>query len=256
MERITSRRHPLCVHVKKLGAVRSYREERGEFLCDGIKLLEEAVKSDMEITHVITSAFVPFPLPLETKVHFADKSILDSLSPLTSAQDTLFTCKFPAAGGKGALPCAPSDFTNGTHVLLDGMQDPGNVGAIIRTANAFGICSVILTNGCADPFNPKTVRATMGAIFRQRICHVSVSELSALKAGGVRMIGAVPGEKSKDISRVKLRGAVIAVGSEGRGLSDDVLMLCDEKVKIPISRECESLNAAIAAAIIIWRARG
>ena len=268
MEKITSRRNPLCVHLKKLGASRSYRESCGEFLCDGIKLLEEAVKHGAEITHVLTSSFVPFPLPVETRVHFTDKSVINSLSPLTNAQDTLFVCKIPQSG-KHVTQSETRDETKdetkdetrggcdkGTHILLDGIQDPGNVGTIIRTANAFCIDSVILTGGCADPFNPKTIRATMGSIFRQRLCHMTVRELAAHKERGVRLIGATLEENSKDVSRVKLKGSVIAIGNEGRGLSAEVLSLCDEKIRIPISPDCESLNAATAAAIIIWRARG
>ena len=248
MEKITSRRNPLCMHIKKLGESRSYRESCGEFLCDGEKLLEEALTFGAEITAVLTASRIPFPLSVDTRMCYTDHSIIDSVSPLKNAQDTLFTCKIPQSAESG-------DCFTGTHILLDGVQDPGNVGTIIRTANAFGIKCVILTGACADPYNPKTVRASMGALFRQRICRLEIAELSRLKELGVRFIGAVPGEKSKDISRVKLSDSIIAIGSEGQGLSEEVLTLCSMKVRIPISTECESLNAAVAAAIIIWLAK-
>jgi TrmH family RNA methyltransferase len=128
------------------------------------------------------------------------------------------------------------------------------VGAVIRTAFALGIKSVILTNGCADPYNPKAIRASMGAIFMQRLCHMDVSSLSDLRGRGVRFIGAAPSEGCKDVSDAMLRGAVIAIGNEGRGLCGEVLSLCGELVRIPINPECESLNAAVAAAIIMWEA--
>jgi len=236
------------MHIKKLGASRGYRESCGEFLCDGLKLLEEAVNSDAVVVSVLTSSYVPFPLPVETRVYYTDKGIIDSLSPLTNAQDTLFTCKIP-----GGAPCC--GYGEGTHILLDGLQDPGNVGTIVRTANAFRISSVILTGGCADPYNPKAVRATMGAIFRQRIGFMSISDLEVAKRDGARLIGAALGENSKDVSSVVLKGSIIAIGSEGQGLSGQVLALCDECVMIPIAPECESLNAAIAAAIIIYLSR-
>ena len=245
--KITSRRNPVCVHIKKLGVSSSYRQSCGEFICDGIKLLEEAIKNDAEVTSVLTAVHIPFPLPLETRVYFTDRNMIDYVSPLTSSQGILFTCKTPTGTGK--------DIPDGTHVLLDGVQDPGNVGAVIRTANAFGIGCVILTGECADPYNPKTVRATMGAIFRQRIFCLRISELAALKVNGMKFIGAAPGESSKDISTVELRGSVIAIGSEGCGLSAQVLALCDEIVRIPIAPECESLNAAVAAGIILYLAR-
>jgi len=247
MERITSRRNPLCLHLKKLGVSRSYRESCGEFICDGFKLLEEALIFGADITAVITASPIPFPLPVETRVFFADRSLINSISALSSAQDILFSCRMPNP--------TQNDYSSGTHILLDGVQDPGNVGTIIRTANAFGIRSIILTGNCADLYNPKTIRASMGAIFKQRVFSLDLAELLLLKADGLRFIGTASGMKSKDISRVKLKDSIIAIGSEGQGLSDGVLDLCSEIVRIPISQDCESLNAAVAAAIVIWRAR-
>ncbi|MCL2227167.1 MAG: RNA methyltransferase [Oscillospiraceae bacterium] len=247
MERISSRRNPLCAHFKKLGASRSYREACGEFLCDGIKLLEEAWRCGADIVAVIVSADLAFPLPPDTKVFVADKSLIDSLSPLKSAQNVLFSCKIP----ENRIRSGPA----GTRILLDGVQDPGNVGAIIRTANAFGIHEVILTGDCADIYNPKTIRATMGAIFRQRICCMGIPELLRIKEGGVKFVGAALGEDSIELGELCLKGALIAVGSEGRGISDAVLELCDSKVMIPIDPQCESLNAAVAAAIMMWSVR-
>jgi len=261
MEKITSRHNPLCVHIKKLGVNRKYRQSSGQFLCDGLKLLEEAADADAEIVSVLTATQIPFPLPLGARVYYTDRSLIDSLSPLKNAQDILFTCNIPNTGQELN--------TSTAHILLDSVSDPGNVGTIIRTAYAFGIGSVILTGECADPYNPKTVRATMGAVFKQRIHTMSFSELAGIKkksentprgedAGsyenGVTFIGAALGDDCLDISSVGLGGAIIAVGSEGRGLSDEILSLCDKKVMIPIAPGCESLNAAVAAAIAMWEA--
>ena len=246
MEKITSRRNPLCTHLKKLGTGKGYRDEHGEFLCDGIKLLEEAVKSGAAITAVLTASHIPFPLPVETRVYYTDRSIIDSLSPLKNPQDTLFTCKMPER-------VAMSD-TAGTHILLDGVQDPGNVGTIIRTADAFGIDSVILTGGCADLYNPKTIRATMGALFRQRIFHLSMQNITQLHDDGVKFIGAAAGENSRDINDADLSNAIIVVGNEGQGLSGEVTILCHDMITIPTEPVCESLNVSAAAAIIMWEA--
>jgi len=230
--------------MKKLGASADYREESGEFLCDGIKLLEEAVISGAEISVVLTSAHLPFPLSVDTRVYFAERGLIDSLSPLQHSQDTLFSCRKQP----------PHDFvyTGGTHILLDGMQDPGNVGTIIRTANAFGMHSLILTGNYADPYNPKTIRASMGAIFRQKIFRMKISDLAALRENGAEFIGAAFGRDCTDVSSADLKEKIIAIGSEGRGLSEKVLDLCGSKITIPVAPECESLNAAAAAAIIIW----
>jgi len=247
--------------MKKLGESRSYRDEHGEFLCDGLKLLEEAVKSGTVIRTVITASEVPFALPPDTCIYRAGRGLIDSLSPLKSAQDTLFSCEMP----KHPEPAVIS----GTHILLDGVQDPGNVGTIIRTANAFGIRGVFLTGGCADPYNPKTLRASMGAIFRQKLFFVSDADLAAVlrknsgslhcgdpqnPAKAFRVVGAVPHADCTLVSAADLTDTVIAIGSEGQGLSREVLALCDETITIPIAPECQSLNAATAAAIIIWEA--
>ena len=245
MEQITSRRNPLCLHLKKLGESRGYREQSGEFLCDGLKLLEEAIRSNAYVTTVLTASRVVFPLQLDTRLHYTERNLIDSLSPLKHAQDTLFACK---------IQHADAAFEPGAHILLDGVQDPGNVGTIIRTANAFGIKSVILADGCADPYNPKSVRASMGAIFRQKIRFAGASDLIALKENGIRFVGAAIGGGCLDVSELDLKDTIIAIGSERRGLSKEVLSLCDERLTIPMSPECESLNASVAAAIIMWEA--
>ena len=242
-----SRRNPLALHFKKLGASRAYREERGEFLCDGMKLLEDAVKSGAEITAVLAASPCPYPLSAGTREFLAERELINSVSPLKNAQDTLFACKIPL---RQVLP----DIT-GTSILLDGVQDPGNVGAIVRTANAFGIGSIFLTGDCADPYNPKSIRASMGAIFRQDIFHISLPELAALRDTGAMIIGAGLWEGYRDIRDIDLGNSIIAIGSEGNGLSEGVLGLCSERIGIPIAPHSESLNAAAAAAIIIWEAR-
>ena len=242
----------MCLHIKKLGTSRSYREDCGEFLCDGLKLLEEAIKCEAEITTVITTSRISFSLPVETRLFNAERALIDSISPLTNAQDALFICKIPETG-----ECVKwDDFHSGAHILLDGVQDPGNVGTIIRTANAFGVKSVILTGTCADLYNPKTIRAAMGATFRQKICRLDYADLERLKDNGARFIGAALGETSSEISKVSLEDSIVAIGNEGAGLSEQVLSLCGSRVMIPISRDCESLNAAVAAAIIMWSASG
>lgn len=248
MEKLTSRRNPLAVHIKKLGAERSYRLECREFLCDGEKLLEEAVNCGAEITTVLTASHIQFPLPVDSRVYYTTRDIIDSISPLKNAQKMLFTCKMPPPGG-----FAHSD---GTNILLDGIQDPGNLGMIIRTAEAFQIGAVILTGSCVDVYNPKTVRATMGAIFRQKIYGIDISGLKKLKSMGAVIIGAASGKNQMSIHELRRRDAIIAIGSEGHGLSGEVLSICDEIFTIPVAPECDSLNAAAAASIIMWELCG
>ena len=249
MEKITSRKNPLAIHFKKLGMNKDYRAEKMEYLCDGIKLLEEAVSSEVPISAVITSVPIPFPLQLETRVCFTSRDIIDSISPLKNAQEVLFSCKMSETDN-GFF-----DLSVGTHILLDKVQDPGNVGTIIRTACAFGVNSILLTDGCADPYNPKTIRASMGATFKQNMSYIDIAKLTSLAETGCKIIGAYVGEDSENIKDVDLSDSIIVIGSEGQGISEEILTLCSKKIKIPINPNCESLNAAVAASIIIWESR-
>jgi len=244
VEKLTNRSNSISKHVKKLGIDKNYREENGQFLCDGEKLLEEAIKAGADIEIVITSKQPTQILPEKTKVYIAAQDLLDSLSPLKNPQDLLFVCKFPQKTN--------CDFFSGIHILLDNIQDPGNTGTIIRTAYAFGIKSVILTESSADIYNPKTIRATMGAIFNQHINIMNSEEINELKKNGAKFIGTSNDSSSIDITNLKLTNSIITFGNEGRGISKELLSLCDTIVRIPLSNDCESLNVATAAAIIIW----
>ena len=244
VEKITSRRNQKCVHVKNLGKSKEYRNEHGEFLCDGKKLLEEAIKSKAIITGIFTTSLIIEDIPKETPVYMIDESIMETLSPLKNPQGVMFTCKIPDT--------KDPELKKGTHILLDSVQDPGNVGTIIRSADAFGIDSVLLTQDCADPYNPKTVRATMGAIFRQNVSYIKTDRL---KSAEIRMIGT--GNKNGEynaLHKTKLQNSIIVLGNEGQGISDKLKVLCDEMITIPLSAGCESLNVSIAASIIMWEA--
>jgi TrmH family RNA methyltransferase len=138
-------------------------------------------------------------------------------------------------------------------ILLENVQDPGNVGTVIRTAAAMGIETVLLCGACADVYSPKTARATMGAIFREKLLHCTASEARALAdRNGLKLYGAALSERAVDIRALPLKNAVVAIGSEGRGLSEELLENCDGELIIPMSPGSESLNAAVAAAIVLW----
>ncbi len=242
MQRLSSRKNPLVAHLRKLGADRAYRRECFEFLCDGEKLLREALRWGAEITAVLWADSPAFPVDCPAQF-CAARELLDYVSPLKNAASVLFSVRM-----KRWDVAAP-----GRTLVLETIQDPGNLGTILRTANALGIGTVILTGDCADVYNPKTIRAGMGAVFRQRCLSMERKEMKAyLSDNGLRLCGAALSERSSDIRRTDLTRAAIAVGSEGQGLSDELLAMCDEELIIPMSPQCESLNAAVAAAIIMW----
>lgn len=242
MERLTSRKNETIRRFRALGASRAEREERGEFLCDGNKLLEEALRAGAEITGALWAEEPSAELGCPQ--YRVPTELLDYVSPLKSAAGVVFTVR------KMRWEPAPP----GRTLVLETVQDPGNVGTILRTADALGADTVILTGDCADLYNPKTVRATMGAVFRQRCYEMGRSELrDYLTAHGCRLYGAALSPEAKDIRAVELReNAAVAVGSEGRGLSAELREMCDGELIIPMRERCESLNVAVAASILLW----
>jgi TrmH family RNA methyltransferase len=229
--------------MKKLGDSRKYRAERGEFLCDGDKLLQEALKCGCEIVNVLTTDET-FSSVGGAAINHVDDDLLAYVSPLKTPQSVLFTCKIPT----DTVQPDP----HGQNLLLDGIQDAGNIGGVLRTAAAFECGCVLLYGDTVDPYNPKAVRASMGAVFHQPFVTVGLPELYALKARGMRVYGAALDDTAVDFREAALDGACVAIGSEGRGLSREVLDLCDGRIIIPMSGAVQSLNASVAAAVVLW----
>ena len=249
METITSRQNPLCTHLRKLSSSAAYRRQCGEFLCDSPKLLQEALLWGSELhTVVVTAGTEAPPLPKGVRLVEVPADVMKSVSPMETPQGTLFICAIHTEP-------LPEMLAGRRYVVLDTLQDPGNVGTILRTADAFHADGMFLVNGCADLYNPTTLRATMGAVFRCPVWTVGVEELSALlKRSGIPLYGAALREDTLDARQADYSRCAIAIGSEGRGLTEDVLALCDRTIKIPMSEHCESLNAAAAATVLLWEA--
>ena len=244
VEHITSRKNATIQRLRALAADGAFRRAEGEYLCDGHKLLAEALDKGAEIRSVLWRGSPgEAKLPAQLRQYTAPAELFDYASPMKNSPGPLFTL---------AIPKEPEPvFTRA--ILLQNVQDPGNVGTVIRTAAAMGVDTVILCGACADVYSPKTARATMGAIFRERILHCDVKEARALAERNLcKLYGAALSERAADIRMLKLQNAVVAVGSEGRGLSAELLAQCDGELIIPMSPGSESLNAAVAASIILW----
>lgn len=246
-ERITSRANPLMTHIRKLVSSRSYRRERMEYLGDGVKLLEEAVKWNAPLLTVVYTAGTKLPvIPEGVRVVEIPTDVMKSISPMEAPQGALFTVKMPDQS-------MPEVLDGGRYLVLEGVQDPGNVGTILRTADAYEADGLILLEGCADLYNHKTVRASMGAIFRCPAWSGTLEELlPLLRAANLPLLGAALRADTVDVRETNLKRAAMLVGSEGRGLSEAALAACNLTVRIPMSERCESLNAAVAAATLLW----
>ena len=246
-EIITSRQNPLMTHLRKLASSRSYRKKSGEYLCDGTKLLAEALKWGAEVKTAVFSEGVDIPpLPDGVRAVRVSEELMRSVSPMETPQGALFTVALPEVQ-------LPETLSGKHYLVLDGVQDPGNVGTILRTADAFDCDGVFLVNACADLYNPKTARATMGAIFRREAYTVTAEELFALlRKSGVPLYGTALRDDTVPLAEANLARAAVAIGSEGRGLSQQVLDECAKTLKIPMNPRCESLNAAVAATVVLW----
>ena len=244
IEIISSRKNTYIAHVRALASEGAGRRRRGQFLVGGRKTLREAVTLGAEIGSVLWREQAAEVEGLAgAKEYAAPAELFDYASPLKNSPGPLFAVRMRKPGA-ARLKNA---------IMLEGVQDPGNVGTVIRTANAFGVDAVILTGACADLFNPKTVRATMGAIFRQRVLELPLAELrAALDENGLPLYGAALSETARDFREIPLDNAAVAVGSEGNGLSAELLAMCDGQLIIPMRPDSESLNAGVAASVIMW----
>ena len=245
METLSSRKNAYIRHVRALAADGAYRRAQGEYLCDGLKTLREALQFGAEVRSVLWKEQCENVEGLCcAQQYIAPAELFDSASPMVNSPGPLFCAAIPDAGESLRLRNA---------IVLENVQDPGNVGTVIRTASAFGVDAVILVGACADVYQPKTVRATMGAIFRERVLTLELDKLCALlKEQGLPLYGAALSDRAKDVRGLDLHGAAIAVGSEGRGLSAALLERCEETIIIPMAPGSESLNAAVAAAVLMW----
>ena len=249
METITSRQNPLCTHLRKLAASGSYRRRAGEFLCDSPKLLEEALLWQGDLHTVVSTAEAPLP-PIPEGVRYVQvpEDVMRSISPAQTPQGVLSVC------GMRPRPL-PERLEGKRYMVLDGVQDPGNVGTILRTADAFHADGVLLVNACADLYNPKTIRASMGAVFRCPVWTCGTDGLwTLLTRSGLPLYGAALRADTVDARLLDYSRCAIAIGSEGKGLSRELLAVCGQTARIPMSQHCESLNAAAAAAVLLWEA--
>ena len=243
-ERITSRKNPLLQQVKKLLSSRAEREKTGLFVADGTKLLTEAIRFWPGLETVILSDGVSAQIPESVRTVYVPEDVMASISPMQSPQGALFLCRLPEK-----KPFAPQPGM----LLLDGIQDPGNVGTILRTADALQI-PVALLEGCADPYSHKVVRASMGAVFRNVPMQTTWEAVrTACQDANIPVAVTALNDRAMDIRQANVRAMAVVIGSEGQGVRQQILDSADQALIIPMHPNCESLNAAIAAAIVMWQ---
>lgn len=252
---ISSRKNGQVTHFRNLVRERSYRYECGEFAVEGARLCYEALNGGLEITSfMITEAakekyadiiseiseeFVPDVITDDISAYISDTKSPQGVFMTAKMSEHVINEKNISNGGK--------------YILLDGLQDSGNIGTIIRTCDAFGIDGVILSPECADIYSPKIIRSTMGSLFRLPVMTAPlIGFIEKLKSLGYVVYSAVLDETAESISNVVFSDkTAVIIGNEGNGVSEEVIKSAEKKLYIPI-QGAESLNAAVAASIISW----
>lgn len=242
MEHITSLKNPKVAAWKALKD-RKGRRESGCFLVEGRKMVEEALASAFDVETVLVQEDMELPDGLTMPVYELPAHVLAAV------------CDTKTPQGIAAVVRMKEQSALGKHiVVLDGVQDPGNVGTIIRTADAAGLDGVLLSTQCADVFSPKVLRATMGSIFRMNLRTTDdlPGELTKLREKGYSILSSqLDGTPFYERQDVAERFALV-IGNEGNGVSEQVQQTATHRVRLPMRGGAESLNAAIAAAIMMY----
>ena len=254
MQKITSKDNDIIKHIKKLKD-KKYRDVSNEFMIEGVKLLTEAIQENSKIKYIILcddcerSDLIPKELMYEIAKYnciYVTERIFKYLSEVQTPQGVLAVIE------KNNVELE-IDYSQDVIVALDDIQDPGNLGTILRTVDSVGLTQILVSKGTADCYNPKVVRSTMGAIFRVNIieCEDLLKVLKEIKKHKFKvMVSSLQTENS--IYDADLNKKVIVIGNEANGVEQQIQDIADEKIKIPMLGKTESLNASVATGIILY----
>lgn len=254
MNIIESKQNSLIKEVKKLHT-RKYRIEKKQFIVEGFRFVKEAIKSSFNVPYIFVSdngkdkydSFnIKEYIKSDTKTYYIKDSLLKEICNTNTPQGILAVVDYKKI--------QPQD-KEGFYILADKVQDPGNMGTIIRTAHASGALGVLLTKGTVDIYNDKTLRSTMGSIFNIPVIEdENFNVINNLKNKGFKLLVSSL-DASKSFYDIDLTGKIIiSVGNEGNGISEEIYNISDEKVKLPMPGGTESLNVSVAASVMMYEA--
>ncbi|MDO5718397.1 MAG: RNA methyltransferase [Tissierellia bacterium] len=244
-EIIKSKENKLYKYLKSL-SLKKYRIKNNSYLIEGIKLTEEAIRENLIQKLILSESFVgnfkEFTEGFEDYYIFSD-NLFRELTDMINPEGIL---------GLAEIKKTDDQISSSRVLCLDGIKDPGNMGTIIRSAEAFGFKQIILINDCVDIYNPKVIRASMGSLFRTDFIELSsYSELKSIASGDYALIAT--GLKGIDIKDIDIDSkSILIIGSESHGISKEVLSIADIITSIPMRGDLDSLNAAIAASIYMY----
>ncbi len=255
---ITSRDNRLIKEGRRLSADARARRESGRFFLEGARLCEDAALSGVEIETVLCTPRAAETYARQLSALLArgaqrvdiTEEIARHLADTASPQGIFCLCRtLDKPGGLATIN------RMGRYIALEDVQDPANLGAVIRTAEAFGIDGMLLSAGCCDLYNPKVLRASMGGVFRLPFYPVPSMKAAVeeLRAAGMTCHACVPDTQAIPLQRAAFGpGTVCLVGNEGNGLQPGTIAACNDRITIPMAGRAESLNASMAAGIVLW----
>ena len=268
MQRISSKDNSLIKHIKRLKE-KKYRDEYGEFIVEGLKLINEAIQENADIRQIVVcdgcdnSEMIESHLKYEmARLDFiyVPQNIFKMISDVENPQGVLAVIgKIKNDNNQEKDEIEEAEHTSNINLnediilALDDIQDPGNLGTILRTADSVGLKQILVSKGTADAYNPKVVRSTMGAIFRVNVieCENLKETLKELQSKDYKVMTTSLKAK-KSIYEVDYKKKIIVIGNEANGVSKEILNLADEKVIIPMLGKTESLNASVATGVILY----
>lgn len=251
---ITSKDNEQIKHIRKLKE-KKYRDEYKEYVIEGVKLIKEAIAEEANIKTIVACDNCVKNEEIDPKLMYeiakynciyVEEKVFHSITDVQNPQGLLAIMSKEKEKEE-------IDFSEDIIVVLDDIQDPGNIGTILRTVDSIGLKQIIVSKKSGDVYNPKVVRSTMGAILRVNVIESEnlVETLKLMKKHKFEIIAtSLGGEKS--IYDINYKKKVIVIGNEANGISEEVLDIADEKVKIPMLGKTESLNAAVATGIITY----
>lgn len=244
---ITSKTNELIKHVKSLHQ-KKFRDEYKEYFVEGVKLINEAISENKEIIKILICDELlreEFSIPSEDSVEYVAKNVFEYVSGTQSPQGILAVIKMDEFKG---------EVCENTVFALDDLQDPGNLGTILRSLDSAGINTLLLSKDTVDLYNPKVIRSTMGAIFRVKVLdNLDLKEeLLKLKKAGYKVVITSLDTNEMHYNLNFSDRLVIVIGNEAKGVKKEIQDLADIKVKIPMLGRTESLNASVAASVIAY----
>ena len=252
---ITSKDNPVIKLYQKLASSKKERLQYGLFVLEGLRITEDALREESGLSHLIMTkqAYEKYGAELlqadlrDTKTLVISNELGNKIASTNTTQGVFGICRIP--------PEREPVFTdNGRYAVLYGLQDPGNVSMIIRTADALGIDGIFLCGSC-DLYSPKVIRSTMGSVFRENIYIVTDTDrlFELFSAAEVETSAAVIDTDALRITSYKPEGRqAVFIGNEGNGLPRDIALRCTRRITIPMNGTINSLNAAMAAGILMW----